>query len=65
MNLLEEQKIEMAKDIAEVRETGETNMFDYYAVVRILHDLHHEETSNYLWHNKKEFMNLLILSGKY
>jgi hypothetical protein len=58
--------IKMAKDIAEVRRTGKTNMFCVNAVICILFDLDLEETASYLLRsNKDEFFRLLKMSGGY
>jgi chorismate mutase len=58
-------RIEMAKEIAEVRKTGMTNMFDRSSVIEILRDLGHDDTAEYLRDNRDEYMELLKLSGKY
>lgn len=54
----------MAKEIAEVRRTGRTNMFDRITVIEILYQLGYDFTAEYLEENKGDYMSLLELSGE-
>ena len=57
--------IQMAKDIASVRKTGRTNMYDRIAVIEILNEIEAYDTADYIAECKDEYMELLILSGGY
>lgn len=60
-----QEKIEMAQDIALVRKTDATNMFDRRNVIEVLYMMGHDTTAEYLEDNKSEYMELLKLSGEY
>jgi chorismate mutase len=65
VNHNEEDRIEMAKEIAEVRRTGETNMFDRTRVAELLEEMGFEYTAEYIRANVGDYGSLLELSGKY
>lgn len=48
-----------------VRRTGLTNMFDRKNVIVILKEFGYNNIADYLEENKKEYLELLIESGKY
>lgn len=53
------------EQILEVRNTGETNMFDIRAVMRVAYDLELNELVNFLTDKKnKDIYYQFILSGK-
>ena len=58
-------KISIARDIAKVRETGLTNMFDRIRVIEILGIMGYEDSVEYLTNYKADYMELLKLSGEY
>lgn len=64
INNNQEDRKEMAHEIAEVRRTGRTNMFDRRAVIEILYELGHDYTAEYLEENKDDYFDLLKLSGE-
>lgn len=64
INNNKEDREDMAKEIAEVRRTGKTNMFDRIAVIEILYDLGYDYTAEYLEENKEDYLDLLKLSGE-
>lgn len=65
VNNCQEDRIEMAQEIAKVRESGLTNMFDRNRVIEILYAMGHDYTAEYLEENKNDYMSLLELSGEY
>lgn len=65
MSLNKENKIEMVQEIAEVRRTGLTNMFDRNSVIDMLYTMGYDYTAEYLEENKREYMDLLKMSGSY
>lgn len=58
-------KEDIIKGIAMVRRTGLTNMFDRENVIVILKEFGYNNIADYLEENKKEYLELLIESGKY
>lgn len=60
-----EDRIEMAKEIAEIRRTGLTNMMARTNVIEVLESLGYDFTADYIKEVKSDFMDLLVLSGKY
>ena len=58
-------KVSIARDIAKVRETGLTNMFDRIRVIEILEIMGYEDSVEYLTNHKADYMELLKLSGEY
>lgn len=58
-------KEDIIKGIAMVRRAGLTNMFDRKNVIMILKELGYNNIADYLEENKKEYLELLIESGKY
>ena len=58
-------KEDIIKGIAMVRRTGLANMFDRENVIVILKEFGYNNITNYLEENKKEYLELLIESGKY
>ncbi len=55
----------IAKRIAEVRSTGQVNMFDRLGVVAMLTTLGHYEIADYIYNCGATYVELLSLSGKY
>ena len=64
-NNQDQDKAKMAQELAQVRESGRTNMFDRATVMAILIEMNCVDTAFYLQEHKEEFMDLLILSAKY
>ena len=60
-----EDRIDMAKELAEVRETGLTNMMDRRSVAEVLESLGYDYTAEYISEMKSDYMELLDLSAKY
>lgn len=58
-------KEDIIKGIELVRRTGLTNMFDRKNVIVILKEFGYNNIADYLEENKKEYLELLIESGKY
>ena len=58
-------KEDIIKGIELVRKTGMTNMLDRENVIMILKELGYNNIADYLEENKKEYLELLIESGKY
>lgn len=65
INNYEQDRIEMAKEIAEVRKTGAVNMFDRRSVIDILESLGYDFTAEYISENKNDYLALLEKSGEY
>jgi chorismate mutase len=65
INHNQEDRVEMAKEIAEVRRTGETNMMDRRRVAEILREMGFDFTADYIEENVGDYMSLLTLSGEY
>jgi chorismate mutase len=65
INHNEEDRIEMAKEIAEVRRTGETNMLDRGRVAELLDEMGFDYTAEYIRVNTGDYMSLLEKSGNY
>lgn len=65
INHNEEDRIEMAKEIAEVRRTGEVNMMDRQGVAEILFEMGFDYTAEYILANVGDFFSLLELSKEY
>lgn len=61
----QEDRIEMAQELAEVRKTVLTNMMDRLGVAEVLTSLGYDYTSEYIKDNKADYMDLLVLSGEY
>jgi len=57
-----EDRIDIAKEIAEVRKSGLVNMFDRFGV---LMDLGYDYAAEYIEKNRMDYLELLKLSGKY
>lgn len=49
--------------LAEVRETGKTNMYDSNAVMRIASDLDHFDAFTWLYNNEHRYMEALKRMG--
>lgn len=58
-------RVDIIKGITMVRRTGLTNMFDRKNVIVILKEFGYNNIADYLEENKKEYLELLIESGKY
>lgn len=61
----QEDRIEMAQELAEVRGTGLVNMMDRKGVIDVLYSMGHDFSAEYLEDNKSDYMELLVLSGQY
>lgn len=64
-NVNNEEKIEIAKELAYIRRVGATNMFDRKNVIELLYLMGHDTTAEYLEDNKSKYMELLELSADY
>ena len=58
-------KEDIIKGIATIRRTNLVNMFDRKNVIVILKEFGYNNIADYLEENKKEYLELLIESGKY
>ncbi|BAO04977.1 uncharacterized protein CBO05P1_258 [Clostridium botulinum B str. Osaka05] len=65
INNCKEDRLEMAKEIAEVRKTGETNMLIRSNVINILYSLGYDFTADYIQNERTDYINLLKLSGDF
>lgn len=65
LNNCKEDRLEMAKEIAEVRKTGETNMLIRSNVINILYSLGYDFTADYIQNKRADYINLLKLSGDF
>lgn len=63
MTLNNEDRIEVAKSIAQVRRTGKVNMFDRRGVITLMYMIGDDFSADYLANNPDEYMKLLELSG--
>lgn len=62
---INQEKIEIAQELAYIRRVGATNMFDRKGVIEILQLIGQNTIAEYLEDNKSEYIELLVLSGKY
>lgn len=60
-----QERINMAKDLAEVRRTGKVNMFAIQHVKECLVELGCYSTAYYIQENKEDYISLLDLSGDF
>lgn len=65
INTNNDDRIEMAQEIAEIRNSSKTNMFDRQAVIDLLYENGYDFTAEYIIENKDDYLELLKLSANY
>lgn len=65
MTLNDEDKIEVAKGIAQVRRSGKVNMFDRRGVIDVMYMIGDDFSADHLASNPDDYIELLELSGNY
>lgn len=64
INNNEQDRIDMAEEISEIRLSGKVNMYDRKEVINELFALGYDYTAEYLEENKEDYINLLKLRGE-